>query len=167
MGTLDIILLVCFLPAVIAGISKGFIKQAIGLLSLLVGAWAAFHFSSPLSIWLTQYFTLEKSVLHIISFVAIALLAIILLNILGSLLSNLVKNISLGWFNRLLGVLLGIFTTALVLGLLSNAFEGLNEKWELVNPAKYENSTVYSWLRDFSQKIFPFLKSFITGIPDA
>ena len=45
MNPLDIILLICFLPAVIRGLSKGFLEQAICLVGLFVSVWAAFRFS--------------------------------------------------------------------------------------------------------------------------
>ena len=48
MGTLDIILLICFIPALVRGIQKGFIEQVISLASIFIGAWMAYRFAEPL-----------------------------------------------------------------------------------------------------------------------
>ena len=165
MAVLDIILLVCFIPAIVSGISKGFIKQCINIVALLAGVWAAFHFSEPLSVWLGQFFTLEKTVLHIISFAIVALIAVLLLNLVGNLLGKALDSLSLGWLDKVLGIVLAIFKTALILGLLIIVFDGLNAKWNLVNPDTFNDTVVWGAIKDFASKILPFLKEFIAGIP--
>ena len=59
MGTLDIILLICFIPAIVRGIQKGFVEQLVAIVSILLGAWLAFKFSTPLSTWAAGFITLE------------------------------------------------------------------------------------------------------------
>ena len=71
MSTPDIIILICFLPAIISGIMKGFIEQAVALVSLILGAWLAFKFSTVVSGWLQPYFEVSETVLNVISFVVI------------------------------------------------------------------------------------------------
>ena len=65
MCILDIIILVCFVPAIVRGISKGFVSQAAALLALIAGVWIAFHFSDMLCSWLKeqapQFARLERS----------------------------------------------------------------------------------------------------------
>lgn len=167
MGILDIVLLICFVPAIVQGISKGFVQQAISLISILVGVWTAGRFSSMVVSWLSSYFTIDPRLLNIISFTIIVVVAILLLYWIGQLLTKVIKIATLGWLNRLLGVVLSIVTTALLLGLLILLFEGINAKFELVKPTKLEDASVYCALRDFGNKVFPFLKSLISGIPNA
>ena len=71
MGTLDIILLVCFLPALYTGLTKGFVQQIISLISLVGGAWLSIKFSDTVTAWLAPYLTMSESFLHIFSFVLI------------------------------------------------------------------------------------------------
>ena len=79
MSTPDIIILICFLPAVISGITKGFIQQVVGLVSLLLGAWLAFRFSNVVSEWLRPYFEVSETVMHVISFAVIMVAAVLFL----------------------------------------------------------------------------------------
>ena len=167
MAILDIILLLCFIPAIVSGISKGFVKQVIDLVAILVAAWAAFHFSQPLSALLGQYLTLDPSILKVISFVLIALAAALVLNLIASLITKALKALSLGFLNRLLGLVFAILKVGLILGLLIMLFETLNSSMHLVKPEVTENAVVYSTLRDIANQIFPILKTFVTGGAEA
>ena len=163
MALLDIILLVCFVPAIVLGISKGFIKQLVDLVSIVLGAWAAFHFAEVVSNWLGNYLTWNHTVIYVISFAIIVIVAVLLLNLLGSLILRVVKIASLGWVNRLLGLVFGVLKTAFILGIIIMLFDSLNGQWNLVEPDKLSNCTVYGWLRDFTNAVFPYVKSFVTG----
>ncbi len=160
MAIIDIILLICFVPAIVYGIRKGFVRQVVELVAIVVGVWAAFHFSSALGLWLSRYISLEQTVLNIVSFVIIVVLAVLLTGVLGSLLTKLLNIVFLGWLNGLLGLVFGIFKVALVLGLLIMLFEGLNSSLHLVEPENLDNAAVYQALKDLSSRIFPYLKSF-------
>ena len=158
MGTLDIILLVCFIPALITGISKGFVEQVVALASVILGAWLAFRFSEKLAAWLAPSFNLDIKLLQIIAFVLILILAIVLLHLAGRLLVGVLKLATLGWLNRALGFVFAIFKAAIVLGLLITVFEALNGQWSLIKPEVLADSPVYGALKGFALKVFPFLK---------
>lgn len=164
MAILDIVLLLCFVPAIVSGITKGFIRQAAELVAILVGAWAAFHFSSLASTWLAQYIELDKLVLHIICFVLIVVIVSLLLSLAGILVTKFINIVSLGWINGLLGLLFGIIKVAVILGLLIMAFEALNSSLGLVDAEELDDAVVYQKLKGIAEHVFPYLKTFITGI---
>ncbi|MBQ9477322.1 MAG: CvpA family protein [Bacteroidales bacterium] len=159
MGTLDIILLICFLPALYTGLTKGFIQQIISLVSLLAGAWLAIHFSETVTQWLAPHLTISEQFLRILSFVLIFTVVVLILHLIGKLLSKILSAASLGWVNRLLGLVLALAETALVLGLLSVLFESLNQQWELVKPEVLQDSVIYQFVHNLAVKILPALKS--------
>ena len=164
MAILDIILLLCFVPAIVLGISKGFVKQLVEILAILVGAWAAFRFSSALSMYLAQYLTFDKQVIRVICFVIILIVAALLLSLLGEMLTRFLKLVSLGWINHLLGLIFGVVKTSFILGLLILLFEALNNSLQFVRDGALDNAVVYQALKNFANSIFPYLKSFVTGI---
>ena len=163
MGTLDIILLICFIPAIVRGIQKGFVEQLVAIVSILLGAWLAFKFSTPLSTWAAGFITLEPKVLQVLSFIIIVVLAVLILNLLGKLITSTLKVASLSWINRLLGLVFALLKAALVIGLLIYLFDSLNDKWSLINPDTLNESVVYSTLRTGAENVFPYLKEFVTG----
>ena len=109
MSVLDIILLVCFIPALITGISKGFIQQAAGLASVILGTWLAFKFSEKLSVLMAPGLNLDEKWLHVISFAIILIITILLLALVGKILSGVLELATLGWVNRVLGFIFAIF----------------------------------------------------------
>lgn len=162
MEVLDIILLVLFIPAIIHGAVKGLVTQVVSLLSVIVGAIVAGRFAPDLTQVAMLQFGSEERVTYILCFIVIFLACALVMALVGHLITKLFKAATLGWLNRLLGAVFAIFTTALVLGLLISAFEGLNTSWGLVDPEKMDKYRVYPLLRDFSSAILPQLKLFFS-----
>ena len=159
MGTLDIILLVCFLPALYTGLTKGFVQQIISLISLVGGAWLSIKFSDTVTAWLAPYLTMSESFLHILSFVLIFIVTVLIFGLVGKLITKALSAATLGWLNRLLGLVLAIAETALILGLLAVLFESLNSQWNIVDPEVLQGSVVYQFVHNLAVKILPALKS--------
>ena len=152
------------MPAIITGISKGLVEQLVSLLSLVVGVWAAFHFSSALAEWLNGYLQVDPKTINICAFALTVILTVLILNLLGKLITKTLNLASLGWANRLLGLVFALLKAALVIGLLIFIFDPINAKFNLVKPEVLDASVVYSALHDLSMKVFPFLKELIANV---
>ena len=163
MGTLDIILLVCFIPSIVTGIRKGFIEQLVNLAAIVVSAWAAFKFSSLLADWMMGFMTVNGKVVQIIAFILIVVGVAWALVLLGKVISKTARALSIGWLDRLLGLLFSVFKTLLLIGIAISAFEGLNAQWHIVNPDVLDSSTVYVAIRNVSGVVLPFLKDLIAN----
>jgi len=164
MATVDIILIICFFPAIVQGITKGFVKQIIGIIAVIAGAWAAFAFSKPVSEWISNL--LDKpnpTVVSFASYAAIAIVVIICFVILGNLLSKAIDHLTLGALNRFLGLLFSVIKTALILMLVITLFEQINGSLHLVSGKALQDSMIYETLKALSVKVFPFLKSLVAG----
>ena len=66
MNILDIVLLVCLIPALIQGLRKGFIAQVVAIISLVLGGWLAYKFSAVVTEWLAQWLDITGQALNII-----------------------------------------------------------------------------------------------------
>lgn len=163
MSILDIILLLCFIPAIVKGYTKGFINQLVDLVAILLGAWAALRFSNVATTWLSGYVTWNKNVVYIICFAVIILIVVFLLNLVGGLLTKAFQAIKLGWINRILGVALGIVKTMILLAIPVMIFQDLNAQFDIVSPEKLEKSVVYTTINDIANIVFPYFKSIIAG----
>ena len=161
MSTPDIIILICFLPAVISGIMKGFIQQVIALVSLLLGAWLAFKFSNVVGEWLQPYFEVSETVMHVISFAVIMVAVVLVLFVLGKVLTGVTRLVMLGWLDRLLGLVFALLIAGLLIGIGIVLFDTLNAKFELVDNALLEESVLYSPIRDIAYTVFPYLKELL------
>lgn len=159
MNILDIVLLVCLIPALIQGLRKGFIAQVVAIISLVLGGWLAYKFSAVVTEWLAQWLDVTGQALNIISFILIFAVVVTLLFLLGKILEASVKIILLGWLNKLLGLVFALFKYALVIGLLVILFDSINDKFSLVSRSYLDSSFMYSGLKSISYSVFPYLKS--------
>lgn len=165
MPIIDIILLICFVPAIVLGLKKGLVKQAISLVSIIIGLWAGGRFAPGLSVQLMEWFQNANEVwMKVIAYILIFLVVGLVFGLIGTIITRLLKTLSLGWINKLLGVAFSILSTTLLIGLLIMVFEGLNANLEILDSASNEtlaNAKVYQTIKNICDGIFPYLKSLI------
>ena len=140
MNVIDIIILLCCVPALYNGITKGFISQAFSLVALVLGAWFSFKFAGPLGEWLKSYADLPGPILNVIAFALILVIVVLVLKMTAMTLERLLKVVMLGWLDKLDSVLNLIpFVSS----------DTLNE------------SILYHPIKDIANIIFPYLKELI------
>lgn len=161
MNILDIILLICFIPAAIQGFQKGFISQVIAIISIIAGVWLSVQFASEVTVWLAQYIQGSEQVLKVVSFALIFIAVIAGLALLGRLVEGTVKLIMLGWLNRLLGVVFSLVKASLIVGLIIMAFCSLNNTFQFVSEDVLNQSVLFPPLKNMAYTIFPYLKDLL------
>ncbi len=149
------------MPAIITGITKGFIEQVMALASIFVGVWASFRFSLVVGGWLNGFIQADQQVINIIAFAVIVMTVVFVLMLLAKLLSKTLDLVMLGWLNRLLGVVFAILKAALVLGLLIFLLDPINDKTGLVSSEVLDKSVLYNLLHGIATEVFPYLKDLL------
>ena len=162
MNILDIILLVCFVPAIFQGIRKGFIAQAVSIISIILGIWASARFANVVSDWIAQYITASEQVLRLVAFALILVMVFLVLAALGKMLEGVIKLVMLGWLNKLLGVVFALLKTGLIVGLVIMAFSSLNDSFKFVQESVLNESIMYPPLKKLAFEVFPYLKDMLT-----
>ena len=162
MNILDIILLICFIPAIIQGIRKGFIAQVISIVSIIFGVWASARFANIVSAWIGQYITASEQVLKVVAFALILIIVFLVLAAIGKLIEATFKLVMLGWLNRLLGVVFALLKTGLIVGLAIMAFDSINNTFKLVQESVLESSILYPPIKSLAYEIFPYIKDMLT-----
>ena len=160
MATLDIILLICFIPGIIRGISKGFLEQALSLVGIVLRVWAAFKFSALVCGWLKPYLSLSETTLNVVAFALILVAVCLVVLIVAKLLTKVLEMSMLGWLDKILGLVFALVVNGLLLGVFVILFDTLNLKFGFVKPEVLDGSIVYTTLRDFCYLVFPYLKAF-------
>ena len=161
MNILDIILLICFVPALVQGLRKGFISQVIAIISIIAGVWLSAQFTAPVSAWLTQYIQGSEQVLKVVAFALIFIAVIAVLAVIGRILEGTMKLIMLGWLNRLLGAVLSLVKAGLIVGLVIMAFCSLNNTFNLVSEEVLNGSVLFPPLKNMAYTVFPYLKELL------
>lgn len=164
MNTLDIILLLLFIPSIVRGLSKGLISQALSFASIFVSAYLAFHFSSAVEDWLGCYVRMDSNLLYIISFVSIVVIAVLLMNIVARILTKVINLVSLGWLDKLLGLAFSVAGAVLVTGLLLTAVRNLNGNLRWIDPEVFSSSKVCTFITSVCDTVFPFIKNLVETV---
>ena len=107
------------------GMRKGFIESLTDFLNLVVGVSTALFFYVDLSFFLSQYVSINPTIIIFFSIGAIFVITLVILRLLTSLLLFLFDGSisSYKTLNMVLGFMLGIFKGALSLVLFTGVFE--------------------------------------------
>lgn len=162
MNTLDIVILVLFIPGILRGMSKGLLEQAITLIGIVLSVYLAFKFSGAACAWLAQYLNVSQTVLNILGFAAVLVLVLLVVMFVAKFITAAVEKASLGWLNKVLGLVFSIAVSAMVIGLIIIMFDTVNGKFGLVKSPVLQDSLLYGALKDFGYFVFPYLKKLLT-----
>ncbi|MGN0202064.1 MAG: CvpA family protein [Candidatus Cryptobacteroides sp.] len=161
MNIIDIIILVCCVPPLVKGVSKGFVSQAASLLALVLGVWLSFKFSVPVGEWLTEYFDIPGSVVHVASFALILVAVVLGLNVLAGMIEKVLEFVMLGWVNGLLGAVFALLKAVLALGLVFLLLATLNSTVGLIPQKYFDESLLYEPVKAVADTVFPYIKELI------
>lgn len=159
MTVIDIIIIVLLALAVFKGIKDGLVRQVGGIAGLILGIFLAGRFSAFLAGWMHQWINASESTVKAVSFAVIIIVVCLCMYLLGRLLEKIIKITTLGWINRLLGVVLSVCTVVLLIGAVISLIEYINSTWFVLVPqeqlAKSKSIQIISSVTD---AVFPYLK---------
>lgn len=157
MNLLDILLIIPLVWMAWRGFNKGLIIEMATLLALILGIYAAIHFSSIAGEFLDQHFTIAEKYLSIISFIITFLIVVLIVVGIGKLIEKVIDLIALGFINRILGSAFGIMKAVVILSAILLIIEVVDTKEKVITPKTREGSVLYSPV----SSVIPALLSFI------
>ncbi len=159
-GVIDVIIAVIIVAAAIWGAFKGFVKQIISIVGLILGIWCGFKFSTLLVSHAKDLLQIDaaEQTLQIIAFAIIFLVVLILTHYIGKGIESIIKLSMLGWLNRLLGFLFGAVKATILLSLAVYALNYLNSLFNFIPKEILAGSKGYAFLEHFNHNFFPFLE---------
>ena len=158
---IDLIIIVVIIYAFIKGFYNGLINEIASFLGLFIGAILSYTFSDNLSEILNSYFEIDPKVLNILSFILLFIITAVCFTIAGKSLTKLIKFISLGTINRLLGGLFSSLKFIIVIVSISMVINYLSELLmiEIIPLDQTNNSKVYPVLIDIGNLILDYLNN--------
>ncbi|HTX88803.1 MAG TPA: CvpA family protein [Bacteroidales bacterium] len=153
MNVLDIIIIVFLALLLILGIRKGLIISLASLVALVLGIYAAVHFSNYLDGILLEHLKPSRTWLPILSFTVTFLIVVILVLLLGKALDKMADAMGMGIFNRILGGLFGLLKGVFLLSILFFILNGFDRNSKLIPRETKSKSMFYGYV----EKVFPEL----------
>lgn len=159
MGTIDIIILVCLLPALYFGIKNGLVKQIVSVAVIYLGITLSLKFADPVSAYLIKRISIGEFWAKAVSFIIIFAAVALVLNLLGNIIQKAINASPAGFLNRILGILLSLFIFILIVALFVYLADSLNEITDFIPEEKLSESKLYPIMLDVAKTFFPYLKS--------
>jgi membrane protein required for colicin V production len=157
MNWIDMVIIVLLIFGLARGFINGFIKELASLLALILGIWGAIKFSTFTAERLYDYFDMTGPYVGTIAFMITFVIIVVIIHFLGLLLDKFAETISLGFLNSLLGLVFGVFKTALILSVIFVVLNAINARHHFLPEDKIEQSKFYNPIADIAPAIFPII----------
>ena len=159
MTWLDIVILLPLLIGLVRGTMRGLITEVIAIAAVILGFIGAKLWGKIFSDWLLSQFTWPQPVCDAVAYALLFLAIAVALNIVGRLISKLLKAIKLGWANRLLGASFGVLKWGLIVLALVFCVNKLDEQFKFLQPELKKQSIVYPEAVKLADKALDYVKN--------
>ncbi|MGZ5218527.1 MAG: CvpA family protein [Chitinophagaceae bacterium] len=155
---LDLILIIILILAVIKGYQRGLIVGVFSFVAVIIGLAAAMKLSTVVAGYLGDTIKVSDGWLPVVSFVIVFILVVLLIRLGANMIQKTVEISTLGWLNRLGGILLYVAIYAMVYSVVLFYAEQL----KLVQEAAIEKSVTYFYIQPLGPKV---INGFASVIP--
>lgn len=166
---LDLIFVVVLVLAVIKGYQRGLIVGIFSFIAIIIGLAAAMKLSAVVAGYIGEAVKVSDEWLPIISFAVVFLLVVLLVRWGAKVIQRTVEAVTLGWVNRLGGI---IFYAALYI-IVFSVLIFYAEKIHLIRQGTIDKSVTYSFVQPWGPKaintfasIIPIFKDMFSELSD-
>lgn len=160
MNVFDLIVYLALAWAVFNGWRRGFLLQLLSLVSVAAGVYVAIKYGAQAGAMLG----LEGSTASIIGFLALFLVALIVVTIAGHLLRAVLRFSGLGVADVLLGILFSLLKVGMVVSVMFTWFSTVNGKYHWVDNQIIEQSRYFETVVNVVDKLTPYFKDIANNI---
>ncbi len=161
MELVDIFLIIPFLWFGFRGFINGFFKELFSTLALFAAIYIAINFSSVVGQWISELFSSQSKYFKLIVLSITFIGSLFLMKIGIWIADKIFSNIGLGFFNKILGLTLGLIKGLLIVGMVLYLL-GKFDKNEIIISAESKNkSLLYKPINNFVSTIYPSLINFV------
>ena len=142
MNYLDIIIGIILIIFALGGLRNGVIREAFSLIAFIGGIYGAILLSDLVGTWLGKIINVSPEWMSVISFIIVFVGLALLINWLGGIIANLVENLSLGFIDKIGGIVFGIAKGFLLVGVMILLLDFFGIK-DVLNKETREGSKLY------------------------
>ncbi len=157
MNWIDLIIVVILILSMVMGFINGLVKEVASLAALILGIWGAIKFSTFTAGKLYDYFDMTGRYVGIIAFLITFAIIIVIIHFIGILADKLVDAVALGFINRILGIVFGLFKSILIMSVFFVVLNVIDAKRPFLPKDKIEHSIFYNPISDIAPVIFPVI----------
>jgi len=161
MNWLDLVIIIFVLIGIVHGLATGIVKQIITLVSLVAAILLSGAVANLLRQWIQPHINGgNPDVLNVVFYVSAFIIIITLFAILAKFVDKIINYTPIGFINKVLGAIFGVFMWTLCLSILLNFISIFDGESKLIPEAIKENSISYDNVRMLFPSLFPFIRDF-------
>ncbi len=157
MNWIDIVIVVILILSMVMGFINGLVKEVASLAALILGIWGAIKFSSFTAAKLYDFFDMTGQYVGLIAFIVTFAIIVVIIHFIGIIADKIVNAVSLGFVNRILGIVFGLLKTVLILSVFFVVMNVINDKKPFLPKELIENSIFFNPISDIAPVIFPII----------
>ncbi|MGA2408450.1 MAG: CvpA family protein [Bacteroidales bacterium] len=157
MNWLDAIIVVILILSLVSGFINGLVKEVASLAALILGIWGAIKFSTFTAEKLYDYFDMTGHYVGVIAFLITFGIFVVIIHFIGMLADKVVNAASLGFVNRLFGIVFGLLKSVLIMSVLFTVLNAIDVRRSFLPKETIEQSRFYNPISDIAPAIFPII----------
>jgi membrane protein required for colicin V production len=157
MNWIDLVIVVFLFIAIFRGFINGMVNEVASLAALIFGIWGAIKFSSFTADKLYDYFDMTGQYVGIIAFLVTFGIIVVIIHFIGIIADKVVTAVSLGFLNRILGIVFGLFKTVMIMSVFFVILNAIDARRPFLPKEKIEESRFYNPISDIAPAIFPII----------
>lgn len=157
MNWIDAAIIIILILSMIMGFINGLVKEVASLAALILGIWGAIKFSTFTAAKLYDYFDMTGRYVGIIAFIITFLIIVVIIHFVGILAEKVITAASLGFINRILGIVFGVLKSVLILSVFFVILNAIDSKRSFLPKKTIEESRFYNTISDIAPAIFPII----------
>jgi len=157
MNWIDATIVIILILSMVMGFINGFVKEVASLAALILGIWGAIKFSGFTAAKLYDYFDMSGQYVGLIAFIITFGIIVVVIHFIGIVADKIVTAVSLGFINRLLGIVFGLLKSVLIMSVFFVVLNVINDKRPFLPKDKIEGSVFFNPISDIAPALFPII----------
>ncbi len=156
MNFIDLILVILLAISVIMGFRNGLIKEIASLVGLILGIYAAIHFSDVTADFIGEFFNITGKYQYIIAFIITVAIVVIIIAAIAKIIDRFLKALMLSFINRIAGSVFGFIKGIFWISLFIMLLGFLKIEDRLISPNQQQGSRFYYDVKGVAPWVFRF-----------
>lgn len=156
MNTIDIVLGIILLIALVVGFKKGLFVALAGLIGIVVGVYGAVYFSGYAASYIAGWTDWNEQTVNLSAFAVTFLAIVLLISLAGRALTKIADFAALGIINKLLGAVFNVLKFAFILSVVF-MFVNASPSFSILSEADREDSVLYAPVASLAPLVVPYI----------
>ena len=165
MNTIDIVLGIILLIALVVGYKKGLFVALAGLVGIIAGVYGAVYFSGYAASYLAGWTNWNEQTVNLAAFAVTFLAILLLISMAGKALTKIADFAALGIINKLLGAVFNVLKFAFIISVVF-MFVNASPTFSILSEEDRDTSVLYAPVASLAPLVVPYILKEVDGIDE-